>query len=169
MIICGIDPGPTRSAYVIYDTDTRQLRSTRAFPAFGKVDNGTMSAVIMEVSFDWMAIERIAHMGMPSVGEDIFDTVEWIGRFIEMRRNRGNWERVKRHQVKMHLCGSMKAKDGNIRQALIDRYGGKDAAIGKKHTPGPLFGLSGDCWSALAVAITFSETLLPAGEIGDTK
>ncbi|MBV8782506.1 MAG: hypothetical protein JO353_14005, partial [Phycisphaerae bacterium] len=51
-----------------------------------------------------------------------------------------------------------RAKDGNIRQALIDRFGPtKERAIGKKKSPGPLYGMSGDCWSALAVAVTYAD------------
>ena len=57
----------------------------------------------------------------------------------------------------MHLCGNMRARDGNIRQALLDRFGGKDRAIGRKGSYGPLHGISGDCWSALAVGVTWLE------------
>ena len=71
-------------------------------------------------------------------------------------------QQVYRKDVKMHLCGSMRAKDTNIRQAIIDRYpasgGGKCPQIGTKKEPGPLYGVSKDIWSALAVAITYSET-----------
>ena len=55
----------------------------------------------------------------------------------------------------MYLCHSMKAKDGNIRQAILDLYGGKDVALGNKKRPGPLYGVSKDIWAALAVAITY--------------
>ena len=51
-------------------------------------------------------------------------------------------------------------KAENIRTAILDRFGGKDSAIGKKANPGVLYGLSGDCWSALAIAITFHETVV---------
>jgi hypothetical protein len=57
---------------------------------------------------------------------------------------------VKRMKVKMHLCGNSRAKDGNIRQALIDRLG----APGKKKAPGPTFGVVADQWQALALAVT---------------
>jgi hypothetical protein len=54
--------------------------------------------------------------------------------------------------VKLHLCESVRANDSNIRAALIDRFGpGKEKAVGRKATPGPLFGLKGDEWSALAI------------------
>jgi hypothetical protein len=64
-------------------------------------------------------------------------------------------ERVYRRDVKLHICGSQRAKDANIRQALIDCYGGKVEAIGKKKAPGPLYGISSHAWSALAVAQTW--------------
>jgi hypothetical protein len=57
--------------------------------------------------------------------------------------------------VKLALCGDSRAKDANIRQALIDHFGGS-AAIGRKAAPGPLSGISRDVWSALAIAITDS-------------
>jgi hypothetical protein len=103
----------------------------------------------------------VASYGM-AVGATVFETCVWSGRFIERwlsgRAYRPQPDRIYRKEVKMHLCGSMRAKDANVRQALIDRYGGKEAAIGKKANPGPLYGMSGDCWSALAVAITAAET-----------
>ena len=69
--------------------------------------------------------------------------------------------RIGRKAVKIHLCGSMRAKDPNIRQALIDRYGGS-SAIGRKATPGPLYGVAGDVWAALAVAVTHADTAEPS-------
>jgi hypothetical protein len=53
----------------------------------------------------------------------------------------------------MFLCGSMKAKDSSIRQAIIDRYRKPDGKCPTKKG-GPLHGISGDCWAALAVALT---------------
>jgi hypothetical protein len=104
-----------------------------------------------------MAIEMIASYGMP-VGAEVFDTCVWIGRFTQA------WPAatvpIFRKDVKMHLCGQTKAKDKNVRQALIDRFGpGKDKAIGKKAKPGPLYGYSGDLWAALAVAVTYYDSV----------
>lgn len=62
----------------------------------------------------------IASYGMP-VGKEVFDTCVWIGRFIEAFDL--EYEYVYRKDEKMNLCHSMKAKDSNIRQALIDRFG----------------------------------------------
>ena len=60
---------------------------------------------------------------------------------------------VYRSKVKLHFCGSSRAKDGNVRASILDRFGGKLTAVGKKATPGPLYGVHGHMWSALAVAI----------------
>jgi hypothetical protein len=112
---------------------------------------------------DMLAIEMIASMGM-SVGQTIFDTCVWAGRFIERwagycEDDDGSIRLVRRVQVKRHLCGTHQAKDPNIRQALLDKFGpGKELAVGKKATPGPLYGLSGDGWAALGVAVTAAET-----------
>jgi len=61
--------------------------------------------------------------------------------------------------VKNELAGTARAKDGQIRNVLIDRWGGKDVAIGNKKQPGPLFGVTADCWQVLAIAVTFSDAL----------
>lgn len=153
MKLLAIDPGNSLSAYVILDTETRHLDRK------GKVPNETMRGILKSpvVTFDAVVIEQIAAMGM-AVGAEVFETCVWSGRFIERAVERQvPWHRLKRNEIKIHLCGSMRAKDPNIRQALIDRFGGS-AAIGKKKTPGPLFGVSNDVWSALAVAMTWADT-----------
>jgi hypothetical protein len=147
--VLAIDPGWEHSAYVIYDGYLPER--------FGKITNDELLKIIREgADADMLVIEQVACMGM-AVGAEVFETCVWSGRFIEAWG--GKWDRVKRHEVKMALCGNMRAKDGNIRTAIIDRYGpGKDKAIGRKASPGPLYGLSGDCWQALGVAITWTET-----------
>lgn len=64
-------------------------------------------------------------------------------------------ELIYRRDIKIHLCGTVKAKDGNIRQALIDKHG----APGTKKSKGPTYGVSGHLWAALAVADYASRTL----------
>jgi hypothetical protein len=48
----------------------------------------------------------------------------------------------------------MRAKDSNIRQALIDRFG----EPGTKKVPGLLYGIKKDEWSALALGVFWHDT-----------
>ncbi len=144
--LLAIDPGTEQSAYVLFDSGDVVGR--------GIVPNSEMEE-ICKVQTCPVACEWIEAMGM-AVGREVFETVYWVGRFAAAS---GNFHRVTRRQVKLHLCGNMKAKDPNIRQALIDKFGGsKEKAIGKKAAPGPLYGVASHEWSALAVGVTFTET-----------
>jgi hypothetical protein len=157
-VILAVDPGNERSAAVVLNDEGRPVE-------FWREPNDEVLRRVLSLSGMWntisaqddghLAIEMIASYGMP-VGREVFDTCVWIGRFVQA------WNAphtlVYRRDVKMFLCGNNTAKDGNIRQALIDRYGGKDKAIGNKRTPGPLYGISNDVWSALAVGVTWRET-----------
>ena len=142
--IIGLDPGNEQSALVAFDgqciTDMR----------YGPNDEILCHLAALPILTAYpLVIEKIASYGMP-VGETVFETVFWSGRFAQaygMERV----HRITRIQVKSHLCHSAKAKDGNIRQALIDRFG----APGTKTAPGALYGVTGDLWSALAVAVTW--------------
>jgi hypothetical protein len=100
-----------------------------------------------------LAIEMFASQGMP-VGQTTFDTVRWIGRFQQAWRYPDAVRLIYRHQVKMHICGHPRAKDANIRQALIDKLG----PVGTKLAKGPLYGVKSHAWAALAVAVTALET-----------
>jgi hypothetical protein len=148
MTIYAIDPGPEMSAYVAYDSDAQSIVEARI------LENNSMLATVRHLhgyAAGVLVIEQVACMGM-AVGAEVFETVFWSGRFAEAFTGR-KWDRIKRAQVKMHLCGSMRAKDGNIRQALIDRFG----KPGTKKNPGKTYGLAGDMWQALAVAVTYAE------------
>jgi hypothetical protein len=158
MRLLAIDPGTRESAWVAF-TDGRPVQ-------FGIEPNEAVLDRIAEAAVDALAIESVASYGM-AVGADVFETVVWIGRFIQRwaddpRSYRGldrPVHRVYRRDVKLHLCADSRAKDANVRQALIDRYGpGKDAAIGRKATPGPLYGVTSHVWSALAVAVTVADS-----------
>jgi hypothetical protein len=153
--VLAIDPGPTHSAILGLDTTTG-----RVLPDFGYMENGDVVDVLRGLARSdltgCIVIEKIEGMGM-AVGAETFETVYWSGRFAEAARPL-TVERVTRRAVKLHLCGSMRAKDANVRQALIDRYGGATAK-GTKKKPGPLYGVSGDVWSALAVAVTYADSL----------
>mgnify|MGYP001576910516 FL=1 len=154
MLIVTVDPGCTQSAYLLYDS------SATAYPlaalGSGILPNETLRVDLRKLSCaDLLVIEQVESYGMP-VGREVFATVFWCGRFVEAWG--GTFALMPRREVKLHLCHSAKATDATIRQALIDQFGGKDRAIGKKACPGPLYGIRKDLWSALALAITWSET-----------
>ena len=146
MVVLAIDPGPTESAYVMWSGDQ--------VLAYAKVRNDNLVRLLLNPprEVEQAVIEKVASFGMP-VGAEVFETVYWSGVFAHAF-GLARVDRITRNEIKNHLCHSSRAKDGNIRQALIDRFGGP-AAIGKKASPGPLYGLAGDTWSALAVAVTF--------------
>ena len=140
-----IDPGTERSAFVECVGNNIKY--------FWIISNYELADKLKCVYGQFAVIEMIASYGMP-VGKEVFETCLWIGRFIESVNC--NYELIYRKDIKIYLCGSTRAKDSNIRQALIDIYGpGKDKAIGKKKSQGPLYGFKADMWAALAVAVTW--------------
>lgn len=154
-MILAIDPGTEESGWVVYDDRD----------GAGLVSHGTylndevltlLSARRSEFVYD-CAIEMVASFGM-AVGAEVFHAVLWAGRFYEAARRAGLSVRlIYRKQVALHICRSAAAGDANVRAALLDRFGGKKAARGTKKAPGPLYGLKGDAWAALGVAVTASE------------
>jgi hypothetical protein len=148
--IIAIDPGPVESAWVIYDSEKGVLSHCKA-------DNYGVLASVYLWNHGPVIIEMIGHYGtgMPA-GAEVFETCVWIGRFTEAAGEH-RVHRLLRATIKTNICGSARAKDANVRQAIIDRFGGKAAAIGNKKYPGPLYGIGGDCWSALAVALTWCD------------
>jgi len=163
MIILAIDPGTEKSGYVIIES--KNLKVLEA----GVIGNHDLIYMIKTIGreVEVLAIEMIASYGM-AVGQSTFETCVWIGRFIqEFDANLSHF--VYRKDVKIYLCNSMKAKDANIRQAIIDKYpasgGGKIPQIGTKKQPGPLYGVSSHAWSALAVGITFLESTIMLEEV----
>lgn len=150
MLTLAIDPGTTESGWVLFDGERVHSSSVESNPAM-------LRRVQCWTDDVQLAIEMIASYGMP-VGREVFETCVWIGRFVQAWRDPDAVKLVYRKDVKLHLCGSPRAKDPNVRQAIIDLFpatgGGKVPQIGVKNKPGPLFGVSSHAWPALGVAIT---------------
>lgn len=159
MRIFAIDPGPVKSAYVIYDTEKKVILDK------GLVDNVQVLIALQFDTFDILVIEMIASYGMP-VGQTVFETCVWIGRFIQFSASHCEdafTHRITRKEIVTEICRSAKAKDSNVRQALIDLFPttgedtkGNPSAIGTKKKQGPLYGVAKDMWAALAVAIAWT-------------
>lgn len=153
--ILAIDPGNIQSGYVIVEHDGKEIRKVLDV---GKIPNDDMYNVLCS-PYDHLAIEMVAGMGMP-VGQEVFDTCFWIGRFWEFARvySMGHPpQKIYRREEKLYLCGHSQAKDANIRQALVDRYapGQPNYGKGTKKDPGFFYGFSADMWAAMAVAVTY--------------
>jgi hypothetical protein len=190
--ILAIDPGCTQSAFVLFDGVRPGL--------FGKWPNESLLRAMTSnpaqeiVSASRCVIERVGHYGTGmAVGAEVFDTCYFTGRLIQSWFERTGGEKfggqipdmLQRQTIKAHLCGSSRANDSNVRQALIDRWGGDSKAIGGKKCknckgtgnmgtrkqpmqchcasgcetpPGPLKGVTADVWAALALAVTFWDT-----------
>jgi len=144
VIILGIDPGPKESAYV--------RLSDGIILAHDYLPNDDIRAILRwnPRCYDLMVIEWIEGYGL-TVGKETFETCLWVGRFIEVS---GHDCRIGRKAIKSHLCNTTQARDRDIRAALIDKLG----EPGTRKKPGPTFGLVGDEWSALSVALTWADT-----------
>lgn len=141
-MILSLDPGNVETAYVLFDKDG-------AISRHGKVPNAEITQILREANFQTCVCEMIASYGM-AVGKTVFDTCVWIGRFEQITYDMDkNFIPVFRLDVKLHHCKSPKAKDSNVRQALIDRLG----EPGTKAAPGGTYGIKADVWSALAIGL----------------
>lgn len=178
-LILAIDPGTTKSAFVLFDRNNYKIEK------HGILENNELLNMLRTIRKDVdFVIEMVASYGM-AVGESVFETVFWIGRFWEAKLA-STKTRIKRKQVTMEICKSARAKDSNIRKSLIDMFGGQEKAIGNikckkckgkgwfgagrktcpeckgkcwEYPPGPLYGIANDEWQALALAITYTRIL----------
>lgn len=159
--VLAIDPGPVESGWCVFGREWRLFgRDGVSKHWFGIKENTELLRQINNANFFRIpvVIERIASYGMP-VGEDVFQTCFEIGRFDHDRTA----HLVKRHDIKMELCKSAKAKDSNIAAAVRDQItewtGVEQRKLkGTKANPGPLYGVKSHVWAALALAIYYHRT-----------
>jgi hypothetical protein len=155
--IFAIDPGTRESAYVEYDP----TKTLSPILSWGHVDNAKL---LLELAspLPRTGVIEVMQSYMLRVGESVFLTCEWIGRFdhqwrqVHASRSLG---RLTKPEVSLHLCGRRNATKPDLNGALYQKFGGsRRAAVGVKKEPGPLYGLVGDhIWDALALAVTWHE------------
>lgn len=149
--ILAIDPGTEKSAYVALYDGTYIV-------AHDILDNYTMRDLIIQYKtgchMDVLAVEMIASYGM-AVGRETFETCLWIGRFLECLKDDTAYTLCYRRDIKLHLCGSARAKDTNVWAALTDRFG----KPGTRKAPGLLYGIKSHERAALAVAVYVYDTI----------
>ena len=156
-MILSIDPGNVESAYAFLHTETGAL----TLGEFAKVENSAILDMARCAGSTCpgliVAIEMIASYGMP-VGKEVFETCVFIGRLREAMRDLPV-SFVYRRDVKLCLCNTPRAKDANVRQALISRYAQHDFKNGRgtKKNPDVFYGVKADVWAAIAVGVTCLE------------
>lgn len=147
--LLAIDPGTTLSAYVLMDSDYKPIE-------FAKIPNEDLLLRIKALDASVVpqaAVEMVASYGM-AVGQEVFETCVWVGRYMETLTSKGiKTDRVYRKEVKMCLCGQTRAKDANIRAALLDRFGD----VGTKARQGWFYGFKADVWAAYAVGVAWMD------------
>lgn len=164
-MIFAIDPGNEYSAYVLTNENLKVIDK-------GKVKNNELLEIIYQIfskedkTISHIAIEMVASYGM-AVGKTVFETCVWIGRFYQAITERSDIEPtfIYRKDEKISICGSMKAKDSNIRQALVDRFAPNTPNKGKgtKKDQGFFYGFKKDIWQAMAVAVTYHDKYMKDG------
>lgn len=164
--ILGIDPGLRESGYVLLAGEL--VEGSGVLP-----NEEILSTVLPSLGAGAvLAVEELGGQGR-FVGLDELRTARWSGRFEE----RWNqlfalaWDTprfVLRSAVKLHLLGRATGNDAQVRRALVDLWGGDEAAFGPKgqkvkkgeaKVRGPLHGISSHAWQALAVAVTVRDQL----------
>ena len=167
MVICGIDPGPDESAYVLWDTESQRILGKENVPNTQMLQ---MLSSTVPLSFanlwpdgvqpQYLAIERVRGFGIMA-SDALFDTCENVGRF-EHAFGAKRTSLIPRKGIATHICQNSGAThDKFIREALITRFGGEARAIGSKKTGyGPLHGITGHLWAALATALTCADLRL---------
>lgn len=161
--VFAIDPGPTQSTYVraVFTGGGGLLDNEVRIVGAASMPNEELCAMFKlppDMDDTHVVCEMVACYGMP-VGKETFETVRWIGRYEQRLLDNGlRFHTMNRLHVKLAICNDSRAKDGNIRQGLINRYG----EPGTKRAPGVLYGISGHAWQALALAVAYKDQLSAA-------
>ena len=153
-MILAFDPGNEYTAYCLIDDDRRPVE-------FGKVPNKDALVYVYhhagDTRIEAVVIEMVASYGM-AVGKSVFETCVMIGRLTEAAEmSYFPVDYICRIEEKTTICHDSKAKDSNIRQALIDRFAQHDLKNGKgtKKNPDWFYGFAKDEWAAYAVGTTW--------------
>lgn len=154
MVLFSIDPGTVESGCVLFNSENMEVVEA------GVIGNEELLQLSAWDNADIICIEMVASYGQ-AVGKTTFETVLWIGRFVQMAVDRDKEYKLlyKKKDINPTLCFSSNVKDTHIRQAILDMFpatgGGSVPQKGTKAQPGPLYGVSSHAISALAVALTY--------------
>lgn len=189
--VLAVDPGMAACGWVVVGSDFRILATGNDRPDAFLAMLREAAAHIMPMRFPTeeqpylgaVLIERFASYGM-RVGTDVFRSCELSGQIRERVTDRVPVvAMLPRPDVKLSLCRSRSAKDGDIRQRCIDFYRGlhgfptsrdvtrRKACPGRARKGhgtecvacegsgysyrGPLSGISSHAWQALGLALAW--------------
>lgn len=146
--IFAVDPGPVESGWI-------QMLGNRVLRK-GKDENENVRRILREAAEDRydIVLEQVQPYGQV-LGWELLITIQWLGQFKQVVEEipGARLSMPTRKEVVTALCGTAKGGDAMVRARLVDLYGpGERAAKGNKAEPGPLYGISGDMWAALALA-----------------
>ena len=99
-----------------------------------------------------LAMEFLA-IGQMAGGPE-FRTCWWAGRFAEAW-GMDDYREVTRTDVKMHLLGTMRGGDPQVRAVMCHMFGGDPSKTAQK---GLLNGFKSHAWQALAAGVTWWQT-----------
>lgn len=158
--IVGIDPANKYTAFVVCETVTMRPLY------FGREENRKALSEILERTLECKAhgsvvigIEGMQSYGQP-VGTPTFETCYWIGHLqCHFDLYQIPHQLIFRSEEKMAICKQARAKDSNIRAALVDLFAPYASNHGKgtKDEPSIFYGFKKDIWQAFAVAYTLRE------------
>jgi hypothetical protein len=150
MKLLAIDPGNKESGYVIIGQAAPSSRLLFEITEHGNIPNFELLKIIQNnlEGIDTGLVEMIQSYGM-SVGETVFDTCRWIGKF-ELRMLDNSWKTalIKRKEIVNYHCSSAAVKnpDSLIRKRMIEKY------------PKESKGVTSHAWQALGLATMYLES-----------
>ncbi len=149
MILLAVDTGTEKSAYVIVDTVSYEILDAK------KIPNEDMLVLVRYGYYDDCVVEMFSSYGGGS-GREVFESVVMVGRVMEACVPRGFvGRRIRRLDVKKHICQTVNANDAAVIRALKDRFGDK----GTKDQHGYFWGMRSDCWQAFALAVAYIDNM----------
>ena len=160
MIVLGIDPGPETHGAVVYDTQERC-----AVWAEGRITSAGLRDVLAHDldKITAVVIERPAAMGPMGAGKvgHMLDTA-WTGGALAREWQGYGYpvHTMTRREVLRGLgvLSGSGSSDARVRAACIADHGGTQAAaVGRKASPGPLYGVSSHAWQALGLVLAWLE------------
>lgn len=173
--VMAIDPGPQTCGIVLL---ARRPELASGFGILTAEAEVPVRRVFSHIEDNMMANVPVVIEHLSCYGVDfsavLRDTALISGEFRLRCRQLGREATfITRPDVKLHITSSRKTKDKDIRDALIERWGGEVAAMGyqkiegsKQRTPkGPLYDIASHSWAALALGVTFLEMEAEKGPI----